>query len=79
MERFCKDCRHSRGESDALECESPQNGIDSVDHALFLVTGIPQLVVRAKRSKMCRVLRSAWPKDIMPTICGPEGKWFEGI
>lgn len=76
---FCVNCRHARGDGDAydLECDSPQNGMYSIDHVRLLVTGIKQPVVRVQRSKMCRVLRAEWPKEVMPTICGPDGKWFE--
>lgn len=76
-ERFCKDCKHGKGELQSMACDSPNNVIEVVDTAKYLVTGEPQPVIRAIRGASCTALRVQRTPEIDATCCGPDGKWFE--
>ena len=75
-DRFCKDCKHSRGEED-LVCDHPNNRVEFVNRASYLVTGIEQPIRKAMRGGNCEALRMARDPVTEATTCGPEGKWWE--
>jgi hypothetical protein len=79
--RFCRDCKHyredGRGRPEDPICEAPQNYVEHVDHAKFLVTGIEQPTRKAMRGGNCASLRGDRGPEVNATICGPKGKWFE--
>lgn len=80
-ESFCKDCRHVGGEPSAEidpPCNAPQNFVENVHQAKYLVTGIPQPVKTIRRGASCSALRQSRSPEIDATVCGPDGKWFEG-
>lgn len=78
--KFCKDCKHVGGEA-SLEfdppCNAPQNFVENVNQAKYLVTGIAQPVKKIRRGASCSALRMKRTPEIDATTCGPEGKWFE--
>lgn len=74
---FCKDCKHSMGDIQSMTCEHPNNTVPSTDEAKYLVTGIEQPVVMARRGSSCAALRLRRDPETLKTVCGPEGKWFE--
>lgn len=77
MDKFCRDCKHSRGEGMRMTCDAPQNSVDHVDLAAYLVTGIEQPVIKAMRGVNCAALRQPRDQKIEALTCGPSGKWFE--
>jgi hypothetical protein len=76
-ERFCRDCRNSRGEGVRMTCDAPANSVAHKDEAKYLVTGEAQPLVMAQRGANCVALRMRRPPEIEATVCGPSGAWFE--
>lgn len=76
--RFCRDCRHIGGLPDTdPPCNAPQNFVQYVAQAKYLVTGIEQPVRTISRGASCSALRQQRTPEIDATTCGPDGKWFE--
>ena len=76
-DRFCRDCKHARGEDLKMTCDSPNNVVDHVATEKYLVTGIEQPVIQAMRGASCVALRQARDPATEALVCGPDGKWFE--
>ena len=77
--KFCKDCKHSLPSPDEnpynMKCGAPDNFIDNVDQAKFLVSGIEQPIVKAQRGASCTALRIDRPAGVI--TCGSQAAWFE--
>lgn len=79
-EKFCCDCQHCGGiPSEVFDppCNAPQNFVENVNQAKYLVTGIQQPVARIRRGGSCSALRQKRSPEIDATVCGPDGAWFE--
>jgi hypothetical protein len=77
---FCKDCRHVGGvpsEEFDPPCNAPQNFVENVHRAKYLVTGIEQPTKTIRRGASCSALRQQRTPEIEAVVCGPDGKWFE--
>jgi hypothetical protein len=81
MTVFCKDCKHSRlpanGDIYGMTCDSPNNSVPYVSDERYLVSGLTQPTMLAKRGSDCAALRAARDLATEKTVCGPDGKWFE--
>lgn len=81
MSRFCKDCKHAKDAPDGnpyrMTCDAPQNSVQTVDDAKYLVSGIKQPTVIAIRGMTCSALRLNRGPAVNETVCGPDGNWFE--
>ena len=75
---FCRDCKHCGGDVETdPPCNAPENMVENVNQAKYLVTGIEQPVKRIRRGTSCSALRQQRTPEIDATICGPAGAWFE--
>ena len=80
MPKFCKDCKWSSDITGmSLDCTHPNNFVDYVNQATYLVTGVEQPIRRAKRGADCTALRQLRDPETDKTVCGPDGKWWEAI
>ena len=76
MAVFCRDCKHLiTDEGQEFRCGHPNNTVETVDEAKYLVTGIEQPVTKALRGATCKALRLRRAPDML--VCGPDGDWFE--
>ncbi|MDP3952645.1 hypothetical protein [Microbacterium sp.] len=79
IDKFCKDCKHVGGvPSEEVDppCNAPQNFVENVNQAKYLVTGIAQPIKKIRRGASCSALRMKRTPEIDATTCGPDGKWF---
>lgn len=76
--KFCKDCKHCAGNAaEDPPCNAPQNMIQNVNKARYLVTGEAQPVQVIRRGGSCSALRQDRGPDTNALTCGPTGAWFE--
>ena len=77
-DKFCKDCKHSRGEGERMACDSPKNSHTNEDVAQYLVTGIKRDAVNVMLSTACHALRAMEKHPSLGVqLCGRAGNWFE--
>lgn len=76
-DKFCRDCKHSRGDGVKMTCDSPHNAVPHVSQEKYLVTGIPQPTIMATRGATCTALRMKREPAIEALTCGPSGNWYE--
>ena len=79
MTLFCKDCKHVGAAPEDADppCNAPQNFVENVNNAKYLVTGVEQPVRVVRRGSSCSALRMTRSPEIDALCCGPDGKWFE--
>ena len=81
MTNFCKDCKHvgsEPSETNDPPCNAPQNFVQNVARAKYLVTGIEQPVKKIRLGASCTVCRQYDEHpNLKVEMCGVEGKWFE--
>jgi hypothetical protein len=83
QEKFCKECDYSyflKGEPQTpayMRCRAPQNLVEHIDTASFLVSGERQPTKQIVRGANCHALREERPPQIEALVCGPSGKWFK--